>query len=228
MTTPEHKEFAKGIGFMATLGAVLTALEIKWDLTAIQNLVVTLSAMMAFIAFKSTLDYTKMNTIHKGILVIFTIAYFVGAWTASFSKFRVERTEHNAEQRELDYIDNWCFAILLVPLLVVAWSIMKDNKHNMFTKNILFKDVHQKVMANIALFFIFAVVYYYLMVVDPSSFTIPDYVELNTNKPMFYLYFSGIIHTTIGFGDFAGSTPGGMVAIIAHAMMVIYINFVSK
>ena len=97
---------------------------------------------------------------------------------------------------------------------------------------VLLDEPHEKIIANFSLIIIFAVIYYIIYLVQGETEGEDGekvfYSPYSTDKITFFdaLYFSFVVHFTLGFGDIFPSSIVARIAVILHTTLFWFISLV--
>lgn len=96
---------------------------------------------------------------------------------------------------------------------------------------ILIDEPHEKIIANLVLIIIFAIIYYSIYKIQ---------AEINKEKVLYTpyskdtldffdaLYFSFVVHFTLGFGDVFPVSTSARIAVIIHTTLFWFINLIDN
>ena len=94
----------------------------------------------------------------------------------------------------------------------------------------LIDEPHEKILANFIIIGIFAVIYYFIYKIQ-AKFNKKDvlYTPYSTKSLSMFdaLYFSFVVHFTLGFGDVFPVSIFARIAVMLHTTIFWFINFVS-
>lgn len=79
----------------------------------------------------------------------------------------------------------------------------------------------EKLYANIIIIIVFWLVYMYLDNTYPDSFA-----KQKGMTKLDWLYYTVIVHTTVGFGDIYPTNTMSRLVVVSHTLLVWWINFI--
>ena len=159
------------------------------------------------------------NTLENVYFTCVSIGILAYIWFGTIS--RVNKQIENKQMKNI--LNESTMLIVVVPILVILYNILRGKD---ISKSSKFSGINEKLLANIVVLFTFAGLYKSLHNIDSKTFNFGSHDNFGSENYMSYIYYSAITHTTIGFGDFSANNSTGMAAILLHALLVLFINFV--
>ena len=95
---------------------------------------------------------------------------------------------------------------------------------------VLIDEPHEKIYANFLLILIFSVVYYLIYILQSGKNTDGQFYSPYSNDTLNYfdaLYFSFVVHFTLGFGDIFPVSTISRIAVIIHTTLFWFINLIN-
>ena len=91
----------------------------------------------------------------------------------------------------------------------------------LFKLFILVDEPHEKIQANIVILIVFAYIYYYLYNIDNDTYSVKKFTYFDA------IYFSFVVHFTLGFGDIFPVSTKSRTIVMIHTGLFWLINLMT-